>query len=633
MSTLERIAPGGMLARTAERGAVDGNRPRAIQAPRVLRLSSFLHVGLLALALALWAGTLAGTDVQRMSDFGLVSVLPGAYLAALAVVTVSFCVALRSPERHWALLGAHVLVLLVILHGTPAILYGTLRYAWAWKHIGIVDYILRHGSLNQGNVQFSAYQDWPAFFALVALIVHAGGFGSALAFASWAPLFNNLLFAAAAMFLFQSMTSDRRLSWLAVWIFASANWVGQDYFSPQATNYFLYLVALGICVRWLAPATAPSARVAGAWIRSERVAGALHRLITRGLAEGTARSAPPRVRPAFAGIVIVIAAAIVTSHQLTPFMLILSLAALAAFQLIAVRGMPLLVALMTATWVIYMSVGFLKGNLYWIVASIGSLNVGSSTLSNLGTASHDHVIVAEVARLLTALVAVLAAAGLVRRLRHGHVDLRAALLAAAPVLMAWGNAYGGEVLFRIYFFALPFLAFLAAGLIFPSRRSGRSWFSGFVGLAVCAALLTGMLIAYYGNERMYYFSHDEVRSAQYLVSHAPAGSMLVGLTTDYPWAFRDYERYSYQQLAALPADQRRALLSNPVGVLASLIGPGSPGYVVFSRGQEAEVEMTGELPAGSAAQVERAVSTSPRFREVYGGPDAQIFVLTHRGAG
>ncbi len=633
MSTLERTAPVGVIARTAGRGAVGRNRSRATEALRVLRRPAAVHVGLLLLSLALWAGTLSATDVGRMSDFGLVSVLSVEYYLALAVLTVSFCIAVRSPDRHWALLGAHVLALIVILHGTPAILYGTLRYAWAWKHIGIVDYIQRHGSLNPGNVQFSAYQDWPAFFALAALIVHAGGFGSALAFAPWAPLFNNVLFAAAAMFLFQSMTSDRRLSWLAAWIFVTANWIGQDYFSPQATNYFLYLVALGICLRWLAPASAPSARAVRTWIRSERLAGAFHRLITRSVVEGGAPSVPPRARPVFVGIVIVIAAASVTSHQLTPFMLILSLAALATFQLIVVRGLPLLVAIMTAAWVVYMSVGFLKGNLYWIVASIGSLNIGSSTLSNLGTASHDHLIVAEVARLLTVLVGVLAAAGLVRRIRHGHVDLGAALLAAVPVLMVWGNAYGGEVLFRIYFFALPFLAFLAAGVIFASPRAGRSWFSGVAGVALCAALLAGMLIAYYGNERMNYFSRDEVRSAQYLVAHAPAGSTLVGLTTAYPWAFRDYERYSYQQLVALPASERRALLSNPVGELASLIGPGTPGYVVFSRAQEAEVEMTGELPAGSTAQIEQAVSTSPRFHEVYRGPDAQIFELSRGGAG
>jgi hypothetical protein len=459
------------------------------------------------------------------------------------------------------------------------------------------------------------------------MLVHAGGFGTAASFASWAPVFDNLLFAAAAIFVFRSMTSDRRLTWLAVWIFLITNWVGQDYFSPQATNYFLYLVAIGICLRWLAPLAAPPVRVVRTWVRSERLARAVHSLIERGLAESAAPAVVDRARPALAAIVILIAAASVTSHQLTPFMLVLSLAALAAFQLIVVRGMPLLVAVMAGAWALYMSVGFLKGNLYWIIASIGSLNVGSSTLSNLGTASHGHVIVAEVARLLTALVGLLAAAGLVRRVRTGHVDLAAGLLAIAPVLMVWGNAYGGEVLFRIYFFALPFLAFLAAGLIFPSPRAGRSWRSVFVAVALCGPLLAGMLIAYYGNERMNYFSHDEVRSEQYLVDHAPPGSTLIGITTDYPWAFRNFESDRYVQLSALPVSERRALLSDPVGELASLIGPGHRGYIAFSRSQEADVQMTGSLPAGSIARFKQAL-VGGGVHQVYRGPDAQIFEMT-----
>ena len=44
-----------------------------------------------------------------------------------------------------ALLAGHVVALVAILHATPSILYGTLRYAWAYKHVGIVDYIQRHG--------------------------------------------------------------------------------------------------------------------------------------------------------------------------------------------------------------------------------------------------------------------------------------------------------------------------------------------------------------------------------------------------------------------------------------------------------------------------------------------------------
>jgi hypothetical protein len=589
-----------------------------------------IHAVLVVSALALWALSLPGTDVRRMTDFGLVSVLSGCYYIALALVTVSFCIAVRSPGRPWWLLGAHVAILLLMLHGTPAILYGTLRYSWAWKHVGIVDYIQRHGSVNMSVGEFTAYQDWPSFFAFAALIVQAGGFSSALAFASWAPLFNNILFAAAVMFVVRSLTSDRRLAWLAVWIFCAASWVGQDYFSPQATNYFLYLIVLGICLRWLAPRAIPTARTAQRWLHFSWLSEKWHALAELGRAEG--RAAAAGIAPALAAIVITISAAIVTSHQLTPFMLLLSLSALVIFQLCALRGLPLLVALMTGAWVTFMAIGFLNGNLYWIVQSIGSLNIGSSTLSNLGKASHGHIVVADVARLLTVLVGVLGAAGVVRRLRNGRLDLAAMLLAGAPVMMVWGNAYGGEVLFRIYFFALPFLAFLAAGLVFPTPLAGRSWLSAGAAIAVSALLLIGMLISYYGNERMYRFSHDEVRSAAYLVAHAPAGSTLVGFTTAYPWGYRNYELYNHVLVSTLPTSKITNVINDPVRAMAQLTGAANAHeYVVFSRAQDAEIEMTGGLPVDAVRRIEAVFSTSPRFQEVYSGPDAQIFRLVGKG--
>ncbi|HET8977063.1 MAG TPA: hypothetical protein VFN87_02835 [Solirubrobacteraceae bacterium] len=599
---------------------------------RLARQRSAIHVELVVGALALWALSLPGTDVGAMTDIGLVSVLPAGYFVALAMVTVSFCLAVRAPQGRGLLLTAHLLLLIAMLHTTPAILYGTLRYAWAWKHVGIIDYIVRHGGVDLNISELTAYQDWPAFFSFMALIVKAAGFGSALAFASWAPAIDNLLFAGGVMFVVRSLTSDRRLAWLTVWIFCATNWVGQDYFSPQATNYFLYLVAIGICLRWLGPAETPSVATLRRWVRSERLARGLQDLMVRGRPVAQP-STMTRRAPAFAAIVMVIAAASVTSHQLTPFMLILSLGALVVFQLCAVRGLPVLIALMTAAWVFYMTIGFLKGNLYWIVASIGSLNIGSSTLSNLGSASPGHAFVAQISRLLTLLLGVLALGGLLRRRRHGHVELAAVLLAVAPSLMVWGNAYGGEVLFRIYFFALPSLAFLAAGLVFPARRFGRSWMSGVAAAGMCLALLAGMLIAYYGNERMYHISKDEVRSAQYLVTHAPRGSTLVGLTTDYPWGYRNYEYYTYLQISTLAPTDIRKLLADPVARTAGLVARASNGheYVVFSRAQAADIEMTGGMPAHSPQRLEAALRASPRFAEVYRGPDAQIFKLLPAG--
>ena len=91
----------------------------------------------------------AGDRRSADADLGLVSVLSIGYYVAMGVLTASFCIAVRSRDGHWALLAAHVVVLIVMLHGTPAILYDTLRYSWAWKHVGVVDYIVRHGWLTR----------------------------------------------------------------------------------------------------------------------------------------------------------------------------------------------------------------------------------------------------------------------------------------------------------------------------------------------------------------------------------------------------------------------------------------------------------------------------------------------------
>ena len=39
--------------------------------------------------------------------------------------------------------------------------------------------------------------------------------------------------------------------WTGIWLFALGNWIGQDYFSPQAFAFFLYLVVVLVVVRWL----------------------------------------------------------------------------------------------------------------------------------------------------------------------------------------------------------------------------------------------------------------------------------------------------------------------------------------------------------------------------------------------
>ena len=223
------------------------------------------------------------------------------------------------------------------------------------------------------------------------------------------------------------------------------------------------------------------------------------------------------------------------------------------------------------------AIGFLDGNLYWVVESIGKLNVGSSTLSNLTEQSHDQVFVSRTSRVLTALVVVLAAGGLARRRRKGWSDLPVVLLALAPALMVWGNAYGGEILFRVYLFSLPFLVFLAAAVVFPTALSARSRVTPLLAAGISAVLLAGLCVVYYGKERMYHFTKDEVAAATYLYSNAPTGSLLVDGTPNYPWAFRNYEHYRYLSLSLQPYAERKRILASPAAGIQNLVAQNGGG--------------------------------------------------------
>jgi hypothetical protein len=134
----------------------------------------------IGLVLLLWGLSLDNIDLRRMKDLGLISVLHPTFFVAFFLLTVSFSLVVNQrPVRAWILL-LHLVVLIFMLHGTPALLYETLRYAWAWKHVGVVDYIQRHGSVSPTVTYFSAYHNWPGFFALSAFITEVAGFESAL---------------------------------------------------------------------------------------------------------------------------------------------------------------------------------------------------------------------------------------------------------------------------------------------------------------------------------------------------------------------------------------------------------------------------------------------------------------------
>lgn len=553
----------------------------------------------LPIALALWLISLPQIQLDRMKEFGLVPLLPVTFWLALAVLLLGYCALLHRPGTPTPLLLAHVLALIAFLHATPTLLYGpSLRYSWAWKHMGVVDFFIRHASIDPRILELNAYQYWPGFFTLNAMLATASDLSTPFHYATWGPPFNNTLLIGPLFLIFRTFTNDRRLIWSAMGIFFLGSWVGQDYFSPQACAYFLYLTVIALCLRYLTPV-----QQGGLGTRDRRLLLAL--------------------------ALVPITTAIVPTHQLTPLMLISGLVVLTAFCRQRVAVLALLTIGLTTGWDLTFARPFITQNWYWIHASLGTLGANANSgFINLADASKDQVIVAQVDRIQSAAIMALATIGFCRRFRSRR-ELALPLLAVAPMPLILANDYGGEMIFRLYLFGLPFAAFYAAACFFPSENSGRSLWTRLALPTVALLLIPGFAFSYYGKEQANYFSPRELEVSRLVYGIAPRGSLLISATSDFPWAFVNYEFYDYERFAEEKPTDREAVINNPVGTFEKIMDSRwhHHAYLLLTRSQTAQVEMTGEMPPGSIEHIEQTLSNSPKFIVIYHNTDGALITL------
>lgn len=552
--------------------------------------SDRLLVALPIASLTLWFLGLARADPRAMSDWGLLSLIGPANVASLVLLAAGVIIALYrgATER---LLALQLVTFLALIHATPAILYGTLRYSWAWKHVGIVDYILRHGSVDPMINVSPIYQNWPGFFAASALLTHFAGRGNLLIIASWAPFAFNLINLIVLRFTLRGLTQDKRLVWLSLWFFFLVNWVGQDYFSPQAMAYVLYLACMGLLIRGVI-----------GWTR-----------ITL-----------------FTLFVTVIA----VSHQITPIMLFIAVTGLVALRQTRGWYLPIITVVAPVAWALTAARPYTFANFPDLIATFGQLLENTNeSLEKASVKNFAQAVVIWGGRSVVVVSASVAIVGVWRCWRNRTLQVSAVILMALPALLVVITGFGGEVLLRAFLFAAPFIAFNAATAIIPpiDGRAGAAR-ATLITAVLTAVLLPGFLLGYYGKERENYFTPAEVAASSWVSEHARPGSLLVEGSRNYPAQFKNYENFTYVPIDREPQESWSAIVANPTGVLSEWLSDPryAEGYVLITRSQEIEVDAHGPMPAGSLQSIESALRRSPEFSVAIDTGDATVFVLRSR---
>jgi len=333
--------------------------------------------------------------------------------------------------------------------------------------------------------------------------------------------------------------------------------------------------------------------------------------------------APRQQVLAYLGLAVIIAG-VVVSHQLTPFFLAAALLAMSLTGSIRVRMIGWATVIGTITWIAFSAEAYWVGHWGKLVGSTGEVNqlVARNLADRAAAGDASRALVVDSRLAMAGLVWLVAGGALALAWRRRSTPVALACLLVAPFPLLAMQAYGGEMLLRVYLFGLPAAAILIGSVMAPGGRElrlGRRLLMA----AVLAALLPVFMLARYGNEQFEQVSGDDLAVADVLYAQAPAGSVVYVIN---PQTLVYADRVDQVRFSEL-----RTAESGPLALdeVASR-GRAHPSFLLLTESQLAYEEQVHARPESWAAAFSSSLVASDRFDVVARSGDAVLLRLKDR---
>ena len=588
-----------------------------------------MPVVLLVGAVPLWLVAVGTTDAADVGAYGLTHALGAPFIVAVVAVCLAFAVELLGRSRP-PVLAAGIVSITVMLRASAPLLLANVEYPWTYKHFGVVELIRQTGRIVDPA---DIYRLWPAFFATMAQLSDVTGVAS-IDYATWSSLLFSLIDAlllAAAVRVAIDATGwsgrsyaqttrseaighagvrDNRIVFLTVFLFQACLWVDTNYFSPQAYAFALFLGFVVILRGWLYHGPDGTRR-------------GLRRLWRR---PATTERSASRLWPTVAavGVFFVITA----THQLSPYIILVGVAALGVLG----RVRPRIIVLLLGA----VAFGYLAPRLGDVLSDYGLLsgfNLFRNASGNAPTwGSAAQRFSALLARGLALTIWATALLTLWRRRRQPSMGT-VGILAFSPFVILGAQSYGGEAIYRVFLFSLPWCALLIAVWLVDGSFSRRRRLA----TAGIALMLSAFSMAAHqglqGQFAVHAVASTDIAAARYFYSHAPAGSSLLLGAQNFPARLTGgYGRFNVGvplEPAITDEDQLRdAALGErwlPRVEAWARDHAGTQTYLVVSRQMAVDAQFFGDLPTGALAALDDALRASPRWDVFYQAPGVTIF--------
>ncbi|MDP8907585.1 MAG: hypothetical protein M3N47_00385 [Chloroflexota bacterium] len=566
-----------------------------------------------------------------MSDYGLVAAVAPEFFLGTAVLLVGFVLGLWDRDVTGRWIVAHLVLLALALHGLPGLVEPHPRFPTAWLHVGFADHIAQHGTLLD---KFDARFNWAGFFSGVALLERAAGTQSALWLVRFTPVGVNLFACWAIMLIGRSIGIERRQAAFAAGLFLVVNWSGQDYFSPQATAFCLYTVVLAVVLAIYSrssriPEPCPVRSIAHPGAARYPLLAKLYAALKAFYGEANERSRsshePPVAdrakRLGLAGVGTV-AVAVAMSHQLSPFFLTSALMLLAVTGVSRLRALPVAVLVVTLAWISFAAEPYWTGHLQELTSSVGRItdlaqrNVGvrlATTNTGHAAAVMARIVLAASVWLGAVLVLALSLAAAFVHRRRAPLALPCLFIAPFPLFFL--QAYGGEMVIRVFLFSLPPAVLAIALAAVPRSRVPGIFRRGLPGV-VLAAVVPLFLLARYGNEAFERVDDDDRRVVAALLNMAPPGSTVYVLNPHTLLHSGRVADVRFSRLRAVSGGDVETLLQD---------APGTDKFLLLTEGQEAYGEMVEGRPNGWVDDLAQDLDVSDELELSIQSGDSRVY--------
>ncbi len=205
---------------------------------RRTQISTLLTV----VALLLWSHSILYAKLE-IGYYGLIHGLPVTFFIALVFLTAASAILWISRENHGGLLCLQLIIFVSALWLVPAITGGSHPFTdETYAKFGLTTYITDGGHFSSRQIW---YLSWPGAIILLSIIENLGSL-------DYVPMTTLLLSGTQLLFLpplylFLRNVAGRARNnyiWAGLWLFSVAAWVGMVYPSPQGIGYFLLLTML-----------------------------------------------------------------------------------------------------------------------------------------------------------------------------------------------------------------------------------------------------------------------------------------------------------------------------------------------------------------------------------------------------